>query len=256
MYHFFIALLGLWFCSCSAVFAQATPVIAVAGGIKLVIEEINQRFNEDTGLIVKLSFDSSGHLFQKITQQTENFELFLSADEQYPLKLAKQGLTLDQGLIYGLGRLVLFVPHGSPISVDSELKGLANSLKQGELTQFVIANPEHSPYGRAAKQALINAGLWETIQPQLNLANGGMQAARLVVFGELQQGGLFAHSLALSPWIKSQGHFALVSDKLSKPLQQRMVLLKNASQTAKAFYQYLQQPKARAVLNANGLLPP
>jgi molybdate transport system substrate-binding protein len=88
------------------------------------------------------------------------------------------------------------------------------------------------------------------------LANGGMQAARLVVFGELQQGGLFAHSLALSPWIKSQGHFALVSDKLSKPLQQRMVLLKNASQTAKAFYQYLQQPKARAVLNANGLLPP
>jgi molybdate transport system substrate-binding protein len=225
--------------------ATEVPVIAAASDLKFALEDITQQFTRDTGLSLKLSFGSSGNFFRQISQGGP-FELFMSADEQYVFELAKQGLTVDQGNLYAIGRLVLFAPKDSPLIPDTEMKGLRDTLQKGQLKRFAIANPEHAPYGRAAKAVLITTGLWDVMQPHLVLGENIAQAAQFAVSGSAQ-GGIIAYSLALSPKIKEQGSFVLLPEKLHQPLRQRMVLLKQAGETARAFYNYLQQAKARTL---------
>lgn len=236
------------------VMAADVPVIAAASDLKFALEEITQQFTKETGRTVKLSFGSSGNFFRQISQGAP-FELFMSADEQYVFDLAKQGLTVDQGNLYAIGRLVLFSPKGSPLIPDTELRELSDTLQKGQIKRFAIANPEHAPYGRAAKAVLIAAGLWDVMQSHLVLGETVAQAAQFAVSGGTQ-GGIFAYSLALSPKIKEQGGFVLLPEKLHQPLRQRMVLLKQAGETARTFYNYLQQTKVRTLFEQYGFVLP
>ena len=234
--------------------AVEVPVIAAASDLKFALEDITGQFTKDTGLNLKLSFGSSGNFFHQLSQGAP-FELFMSADEQYVFDLAKQGLTVDQGNLYAVGRLVIFAPEDSPLIPDAELKGLSDTLQKGQIMRFVIANPEHAPYGRAAKEVLIVAGLWNDIEPHLVLGENVAQAAQFAVSGATQ-GGLFAYSLALSPKIKEQGSFVLLPETLHQPLRQRMVLMKQAGKTVRTFYSYLQQTKARTLFEQYGFVLP
>ncbi len=251
----FLVILGMLpgFVHTSAM-ADEVPVIAAASDLKFALEEITQQFSKDTGRSLKLSFGSSGNFFRQLSQGAP-FELFMSADEQYVFDLAKQGLTVDQGALYAIGRLVVFAPKDSPLIPDAELKGLSDALHTAQIKRFAIANPEHAPYGRAAKQALIAAGLWDVMQPHLVLGETVAQAAQFAVSGAAQ-GGIFAYSLALSPKIKEQGSFVLLPETLHQPLRQRMVLLKHAGETAKAFYAYLLKPEARTIFEQYGFVLP
>ncbi|HDR46989.1 MAG TPA: molybdate ABC transporter substrate-binding protein, partial [Geoalkalibacter subterraneus] len=136
----------------SAVSAQK-PAIAAAADLQFALQEIAARFQEETGLEVRLSFGSSGNFTHQIAQGAP-FELFLSADENYVFYLAQKGLTRDQGTLYAIGRIVLFAPHGSPLCVDDSLQDLHAATTDGRIRRFAIANPEHAPYGRAAQAAL------------------------------------------------------------------------------------------------------
>lgn len=234
--------------------AAEVPVIAAASDLEFALTDIAQQFTQETGLVLKLSFGSSGNFFQQIRRGAP-FELFLSADEQLVLNLAAEGLTVDQGCLYALGQLVLFAPKSSPVVPDSELTGLRDALQQGFIKRFAIANPEHAPYGRAAQAVLKASGLWNAMQSHLVLGENVMQAAQFAVSGAAQ-GGIFAYSIALSPKIKEQGRFVLLPGDLYPPLRQRMVLLKQAGATARAFYSYLQQPSARTVLKGYGFVLP
>jgi molybdate transport system substrate-binding protein len=132
--------------------AAETPVIAAASDLQFALEEIAKQFTAETALKVKLSFGSSGNFFRQISQGAP-YELFMSADEQAIFALKKQGLTQDDGSLYGFGRLVLFAPKGSPIKPDAKLISLKDTLKSGRLKQFAIANPEHAPYGTMERDA-------------------------------------------------------------------------------------------------------
>ncbi|MGJ0485474.1 MAG: molybdate ABC transporter substrate-binding protein [Methylomicrobium sp.] len=234
--------------------AEESPAIAAASDLKFALETIAKQFSEDTGRNVKLSFGSSGNFFRQISQGAP-FEVFLSADEQYVFELEKQGLTEEPSQLYGLGRLVFFVPDGAPLVADAELKNLVDALNKGQIIHFAIANPEHAPYGRAAKEVLIAKGLWGSLQNKLVLGENVAQAAQFAVSGSAE-GGIFAYSLALSPALRDKGHYVLLPDTLHSPLRQRMALLKNAGETAKAFYRYLQQERTRAVLSQYGFILP
>jgi molybdate transport system substrate-binding protein len=234
--------------------AAEVPVIAAASDLKFALEDIARQFTRETGRTLKLSFGSSGNFFRQISQNAP-FELFMSADEQYVFDLAKQGLTVDQGSLYAIGRLVLFAPKDSPLVPDAQLKGLSVALQKGQIKRFAIANPEHAPYGRAAKEVLITVGLWDVLQGKLVLGETVAQAAQFAVSGSTQ-GGIIAYSLALSPKIKAQGNFVLLPEKLHKQLRQRMVLLKQAGETAKAFYDYLLKPEARTIFEHYGFVLP
>lgn len=234
--------------------AQQPPTIAAAADLQFAVEEIAARFKADAGRAVRLTFGSSGNFARQI-EQGAPFALFMSADEDLVFRVADAGRTVDRGTLYAIGRIVLLVPHGSPLPVDGELKGLAAALAAGRITRFAIANPEHAPYGRRAEEALKHAALWEAVRPHLVFGENVAQAAQFATSGSAD-GGIIAYSLALSERVSAKGRFALIPDTWHQPLRQRMVLLKGADETARLFYDYLQQPAARQILRRYGFVLP
>ena len=244
----------IWMFSCAnAAWAQA-PVIAGAADLKFALEEIAVKFRQDTKHEVKLVFGSSGNFYRQI-EQGAPFQLFLSADEGFVFKLADAGKTVDRGELYALGRIGIIVPRGSALKADGELKDLAAALADGHLRKFAIANPEHAPYGRRAAEVLKHAGLWERIKDKLVLGENVSQAAQFAVSGSTQ-GGIIAYSLAQAPALSKLGEFALIPYAWHEPLKQRMVLIRGAGGTAQAFYRYMQQPAARAIMKQYGFTLP
>jgi molybdate transport system substrate-binding protein len=189
-----------------------------------------------------------------LTRQIQDgapFEVFLAADEEFPNQLTAAGLTRDAGVVYAVGRLVVFAPTGSPLAVDARLDGLARLIKAGGAGKFAIANPDVAPYGKAAEAVLRKRGIWDAVRPRLVLGDTITQAAQFATTGNAV-GGLVAYSLVLGPGFADRGKYAVIPDGDYPPLRQRMVLLKRASATATQFYTYLQGDTARATLRRHG----
>ena len=234
--------------------AQESPVIAGASDLQFALEEIAAAFQADTGQAVRLSLGSSGNFARQIRQGAP-FQMYMSADESYVLELEREGFTRDAGALYAVGRIVVIAPHGSSLAPDAGLDDLAAALAEGRLERFAIANPEHAPYGKRAEEALRHRGLWEAIRPRLVLGENVTQAAQFATSGNAQ-GGIVAYSLALSPKVSVLGTYALIPAEWHSPLRQRMVLLRDAGPVAERFYDYVQQPAARAILRRYGFLLP
>ncbi|MBY0269200.1 MAG: molybdate ABC transporter substrate-binding protein [Burkholderiales bacterium] len=230
------------------------PAIAAASDLQFALEDIAARFRAESQNEVRLSFGSSGNYFRQIGQGAP-FQLFLSADEDFVFRLHQAGKTEDRGVLYATGRIVLFAPQGSPLQVDAQMAGLKVAIAGSRISRFAIANPEHAPYGRAAEQALRKLGMWEALQGKLVLGENVSQAAQFAGSGSAQ-GGIFAYSLALSPSVSKLGSYVLLPEDLHQPLRQRMVLVKGAGETARAFYVYLQQPAARKIFARYGFVLP
>lgn len=234
--------------------ADPAPPVAAASDLNAALPEVAALFETKTGKAVKLTFGSSGNFAQQI-QNGAPFQVFLSADEGYVARLGEAGKTEDDGALYAIGRIGLFQPTGSTVQADPELKDLGAALRDGRLGKLAIANPEHAPYGRAARQALEHAGLWELAEPRLVLGENVSQATQFATSGSAQ-GGIVPLSLALSPAVRDAGTFALIPEAWHKPLRQRAVVVKGAGETARAFYAFLQGPEARDVLKRYGFVLP
>ena len=230
------------------------PTVAAASDLKFALEDIAARFAEGGGKPVRLTFGSSGNFARQIRQGAP-FEMFLSADEAFVASLARDGFTKDAGDLYAVGRIVFFVPTGSVLEPDAALASLKTALSGGRVRRFAIANPEHAPYGRAAREALEAAGLWTAIQKQLVLGENVSQAAQFATTGGAD-GGIFAYSLALAPAVWQLGRFALIPESMHRPLRQRMVLLKTAGPAAEAFYGFVRGPEARRIFDRYGFALP
>lgn len=226
------------------------PLVAAAADLKFALKDIAHHYRQETRREIKFVFGSSGNLYHQIAQGAP-FRIFLSADEDFVLRLHEKGKTQDRGKLYAIGRLVIIAPLHSAMKVDGELKDLTSAMSDGRLKKFAIANPEHAPYGRRAMEALKHAGLWEQIEKKLVLGENVAQATQFAMSGSTQ-GGIVAYSMALSPAIGKRGNFALIPATWHKPLRQRMVLIKGADAEAIDFYAYLQQHEAQKILKQYG----
>jgi len=236
------------------VHAADVPNVAAASDLQFALPDIAAAFMRATGREVRLSFGSSGNFRRQIAEGAP-FELFLSADAGYVDALAREGRTEGNGVVYAIGRLALFVPNGSPIEPDATLRDLARALQDGRLVKLAIANPEHAPYGRAAREALMHAGLWEGLAQKLALGENVSQAAQFAASGAAQA-GLVPASLARAPALAARGRFVVLPASLHEPLVQKMILLRGAGPTAHAFYDFLRQPAAREILARYGFEVP
>jgi molybdate transport system substrate-binding protein len=234
--------------------AQPVATVAAASDLKFAVEEVARSFTAKTGHQLRLIFGSSGNFYAQILQGAP-FHLFMSADESFVFKLAEAQKTLDRGKLYAYGRIGLIVPEGSPVKVDGELKGLAAAIDAGHVKRFAIANPVHAPYGAKAQEALKHAGLWQKIEPLLVFGENVSQAAQFATSGSAQ-GGIIAYSLALAPQVAKLGEFALIPESWHQPLAQRMVLMRQAPESARAFYEYLSQPEAQSIMTRYGFVMP
>lgn len=230
--------------------ANDAPVIAAASDLSYALARISEQFTRETGQQIRVSFGSSGNL-KRLVEQGAPFEIFMSADENYVFQLAEQGHTVDRGQVYALGRLVLFAPQGSALAQSLNFTALPDLLAEGKVRKFAIANPRHAPYGKAAREALMNSHLWSEIESALVFGESASQATLFAVSGATQ-GAIIPHSLALNPSIAEQGSFRLIDKDLHSPLRQRMVLLKDASNTARQFYSYLQTDAVREIMQKFG----
>lgn len=234
--------------------ADDSPVVAAASDLQFALEDAAALFTRNTGKAIRLSFGSSGNFYRQIVQGAP-FQLYLSADETYVLALHREGRTENEGVLYAVGRIVVMVPHGSPLKADGSLTDVAAALDDGRLKRFAIANPEHAPYGKRAQEALRHAGLWDRIRPRLVFGENISQAAQFVASGAAE-GGIIAYSLALSPAIGRAGTFGLIPEDWHAPLRQRMALTKSAGPTAREFYVFMQTEAARAILGRYGFALP
>jgi molybdate transport system substrate-binding protein len=234
--------------------ADDSPVVAGASDLQFALEEIAAAFKTDTGNEVRLSMGSSGNFARQIRQGAP-FEMYLSADEGFVFDLHRDGFARDEGDLYAIGRIVVIAPSGSPLKPDEDLANLEAMLAEGAISRFAIANPEHAPYGRAAKEALITRGLWDAVEPRLVLGENVSQAAQFATSGNAE-GGIIAYSLALSPQVSALGEWTLLPEEWHEPLRQRMVLLPHAGAVAEAFYAYMQAPVARTIFRRYGFVLP
>ncbi|WP_341908825.1 molybdate ABC transporter substrate-binding protein [Polaromonas sp. YR568] len=228
---------------------QGKPtLVAAAANLQPALAELVPLFERQQAGRIALSLGASSNLVRQI-QQGLPAELFLSADEDFAIRLHDAGLTTDRGVVYATGRIVLVVPKVSSLALDASLQGLKAAAPG--LGKFAIANPELAPYGRAARQALEKQGIWPALQPKLVIGENIAQTTQYVSTGSAQA-GITALSLVLAPAVAGQLRHVVISDDLHAPIRQRMVLMKTASPGARAFYDFLQSPAARAVLLRHG----
>ncbi len=234
--------------------ADEIPSIAAASSVKFALEDIKDSFYQDTGKKIRISYSASGNLARQI-QQGAPFELFLSANHHYVELLYHQNKTHDRGTVFAFGRLVLMTLKNSELVLDKQLSGIKPFLQAKHIQRFAIANPIHAPYGVAAKDVLKQLNVWHLTEPYLVFGENIAQAAQFTISGAAQA-GLISYSLALAPELQNKIRFILLPSSLHSPLKQTIVLMKNASETSKLFFAYLQQEKARTILSQYGYALP
>jgi molybdate transport system substrate-binding protein len=242
--------IGLLFNLPMALAKEAT--IVVAANMKPAMEEVYATYKKTSGQELRIIYGSSGNFMRQI-QQGAPFHLFISADEEFPLVLSKEGRTMDDGQVYAVGRLAL-ISHKS--------RNIKLSLKDSDLKQLIaatnkiaLAKPDVAPYGRAAIEFLTNSKVLNIAKAKIVYAENVSAATQYVSTGAAQI-GFTAYSLATAQEASASLDYLLIPDHLHQPIRQRMVLLKNAPQSAKDFYVYLQGKQAKEIIRSHGYLTP
>jgi len=249
----FLTLVLVWIMAL-AVPASAQITVAAAADLNAALSEIAANYQKSGGGIVRLSFGSSGNLFNQI-QNGAPFDVFFSADLDYPQKLIEAGLAEKSSLYrYAAGQLVLWVPSSSPLDVEH---GGMSILLDPSVKKISLANPEHAPYGRAAVAALRHFRLYERVSDRFVFGENVSQAAQFVE-SENAQAGFVALSHAMAPGMRDKGRYWIIPSDAYPALQQAVVILSHSARKAEAaaFLQYLKKPDATAVLRHYGFSVP
>jgi molybdate transport system substrate-binding protein len=245
----------LLFVTITATFATAQEItVAAAADMSAALPELVAAYTKKTGQTVKLSFGASGNLTNQIRNGAP-FDVFFSADEQYPQQLIAEGLASKDTLYrYAIGRLVLWVPNDSPL--DLSKLGI-QALLDPSVQKISIANPTTAPYGRAAEATLRHFAIYDKVSSRLVLGENISQAAQFVDSGNAQA-GMIALSHALAPAMKDKGRFWSVPLDAYPTLDQAAVMISKSRQqdAARKFLEFMRSPEASSLLTRFGFSLP
>jgi molybdate transport system substrate-binding protein len=237
--------------ACASPTAVATPeplVVSAASNLILAFEEIGARYEQETGRPVTFNFAASGQLAQQIDRGAP-VDLFVAANTAYVEDLAAKGRVLpDTVQIYARGRLTLWTRADSSLGLET-----VEDLLRPEVRRIAIANPDHAPYGAAARQALQTAGVWEAVEPKLVLGENVRQALQYA-----ETGNVDAALVPLSLSIGSEGKWTLVPEELHTPIDQALGVVADSPRQAMArdIAAFITGPQGQAVLQEYGFMPP
>ena len=227
-----------------------TITVAAAANLKYAITDIAKAFTAQTGIDVKIITGASGKLTQQIMSGAP-YDAFLSADVEFPAKLAKGGYTTTPSQVYAYGSLVLWSDTGANLSKGVE------GLSDPAIKKVAIANPKTAPYGLEAVNAMRFYKV--DIAPKIVTAESISQAATYVTTKAVDVGFL-AKSIVLSPEMKNVGKWVEVDPKSHNIIDQAMVGLKNGTPenqiAAKRFLKFISSPKSVEILRASGYTLP
>jgi molybdate transport system substrate-binding protein len=234
--------------------------VAAAADLRFALDAVVDAFQRGhPAFQVAVSYGSSGNFFAQLSNQAP-FDVFLSADMEYPRRLIEAGLASKDSLcVYAIGHVVVWVRRES--ALDVEHQGL-RTLLDPSVRKVAIANPKYAPYGRAAEAALKGTmvdgvSLYERIRERLVLGDNVAQTAQFVESGAADV-GLLAQSLALSPTLRDKGRFAEVPTETYPRLEQGGVILSWARdrEAAEALRAFLIGDEGRAILQGFGFALP
>lgn len=230
--------------------------IAAASDLRFAMDELVIAWSlAHPDITVVPTYGSSGTFFSQISEGAP-YDVFFSADAEYPRQLEQAGLAPSGTTrLYATGRIVVWVPASSTLDVAS--RGL-EALTDASVHKVAIANREQAPYGKAAVAAMKTAGVYEAVKAKLVLGENVSQAAQFVESGNADA-GVVARSLALAPTLAEKGRYAIVPIESYPRLEQGAVVLDAAADAdaGRAFLDFVLGPDGRAVLDRYGfLLPP
>lgn len=249
------AVVALCLLTASSLSARAggTLTIAAASDLQTVVPGLAAGFERSTGVKVTVALGSSGSFFAQI-QNGAPFDVFLSADADYPRQLAKGG-HVDAASVYdyATGVLVMWTRQDSGLDV---MKGLP-LLRDAQVRRIAIANPAIAPYGRASFASLRTAGIAGVVERKLVYADSVAQAAQFALSGNVDV-AMIGHALALGAPLRDAGRFYEVPDRMHPPIIQSAAIVAGSRNKAAAgaFLAYLKSADAKTTLRAFGFRLP
>ncbi|MBM7097587.1 molybdate ABC transporter substrate-binding protein [Bacillus sp. H-16] len=188
-----------------------TIYVAAASDLYHALTDIGDAFTEETGIIVEFTYGSTGLLTQQI-QEGAPFDLFAAAHESYIDHLIERKAVFeDSKAYYGIGRIAALSSSGQDIVLDKDY------LLSAEVKRITIANPEHAPYGKAAKETLESWGIWEEVQPKLVFGENIRQSYQYVESGNAEVG-----IIALALMNETNLQYDLIEENTHAPILQAL----------------------------------
>jgi len=236
---------GLFLAGCGGKTQNDPLLVSAAASLQPVLMALEPEIEKSLDIEIVYNFGSSGKLAQQI-EQGAPVDVFLSANRAYVDELTPDGhLIADSITPFACGRLVVWTK-------TADLTALAD-LTRSEVRRIAMANPDHAPYGAAARQALQSAGLWEAVSPKLVFGENVTQSYQFA-----QRGDVDAAFVSASQVIAQDGRQFDVSDALYPPLVQTAALVAQSQKddAARAFIRFLLSPAAQTTFRNYGYLSP
>ena len=227
---------------------QVTEIkVAAAADLSRAFTDVGKAFETRTGKKVTFSFGSSGMLAKQVGEGAP-FDLFAAANSAYADDAVKSG-RCDGATkaLYARGHIVLWTKKGS--DTVTSLKDLTDP----RFVKIAIANPEHAPYGKAAREALQKAGIWDIVKPKLVFGENVQQALQFA-----QTGNADAAIVGLALAMSTEGDTLAIPESEHTPLDQALVVCGTGARAAvaKDFAAFVASPEGRAIMSRYGFVLP
>lgn len=226
-------------------FAAEFLTVVVAANVKYAFDDLALAFTKETNIEIKPIYSSSGKIVSQVKEGAP-YDVFLSADMDFPQKLYQDGQAVSTPKIYAYGKLVLWARNK-----NLELQKGLPALTSASIKKVAIANPKVAPYGEQAMIAIEKLGLKSSIEPKLVFAENIAQVMQYVESGNVEV-GITAKSLVTAPEMVGKGQWVDVSADIYQPIAQGAVILRygeeNHGDAARKFYSFLYSTKARDIL--------
>jgi len=230
--------------------APVTLTVSAASDLTRAFTKIGAAFEAATGTKVVFNFGSTGQLAQQI-EQGAPVDVFAAANASYIDQLDALNLILpDTKQRYARGRIVIWTRADSALQLEH-----VEDLALPGVRRVALANPDHAPYGAAAREALQTTGIWTTLQPKLVVGENVRQALQYA-----ETGNVDAAIVALSLVVPAasaddvQGHYVLIPEDLHMPLDQTLAVIRGTAyeHEARAFAEFVGGPAAREIMRKYG----
>jgi molybdate transport system substrate-binding protein len=224
---------------------EVTITVSAASDLIPALEEIGERYRAETGYDVEFNFGSSGLLAQQV-EAGAPVDVYASADVAFVDDLIEKGLILpDSRLLYARGRIVVWSLDENYGAIES-----LDDLLRPEIRRVAIGNPDHAPYGRAGRDALRSAGIWDEIQPKLVLGENIRATLQYAESGDVDV-AIVALSLALAT---DEGSWTLISPEMHAPVEQSLGIVAGTphEEAARAFVRHMTDDVGHATLAKYG----
>ncbi len=228
--------------------SAATITVSAAADLANAFKEISELYEKESKNKVNLIFSSSGTAKEQILNGAP-YDVYASANIKFVDDLIKEKLIIPNTKeLYGIGRIGIATSILGKIKVNG-----VNDLLSPNIKKIAIANPDHAPYGLAAKEALISLGIWDKIKDKIVYGKDIQDTLSLIKTGNADA-GIIALSIANSKDIK----FIIIDDKYHNPLKQAIAVVNGTKneKESKDFIKFVNGKKGRIIMKKYGFVLP